>query len=311
MADPRLRLGGATRAGLGGMALIRLHTGQFDLSDPGDADRFRALPRGIAETAGLAPHPVGDDAPSATTNLPKGWHAFTLQLQARDFWRIGQGKTPVGEHYAKDPDALPVLEERVEWNNGQGKRGLALPLVPGSAVKGALAHRVAYYANCLPGSDGPRWAEQVEEVAGWDKSDPEQGSEIVHELFGLSRNDSIGDGQPIGQAGRIFIDDAYVPLDQTQASQLMHNAIDRFTGGVRDRLLFSEELLWQTPVSLTCLVCSDGLEPTQRQILRAALEDLLAGRLALGAGDGKGHGRFAGRADPPLDTLDGIAEAAA
>jgi hypothetical protein len=83
----------------------------------------------------------------------------------------------------------------------------------------------------------------------------------------------------------------------------MHNAIDRFTGGVRDRLLFSEELLWQDEMELALLIHTARLGEDARQALRLALDDLISGRLALGAGAGKGHGRFTGTAEPGLDEV--------
>lgn len=81
----------------------------------------------------------------------------------------------------------------------------------------------------------------------------------------------------------------------------MHNAIDRFTGGVRDRLLFGEDLLWRTPIRVSVLVntrAGEGEDVVELERglagLRLALNDLLEGRLALGAGSGKGHGYFLG-----------------
>lgn len=80
---------------------------------------------------------------------------------------------------------------------------------------------------------------------------------------------------------------------------MIHNSIDRYTGGVRNRMLFVEELIWQRPIELriTLLTGVERSEPTARQALARAIRDLCEGRLALGAGTTKGHGSFTGTPD--------------
>jgi CRISPR/Cas system CMR subunit Cmr4 (Cas7 group RAMP superfamily) len=292
LADPRLRLGGATRAGLGRVAVKRLHSTTIDLAAADGHHRLTALGAAIDAIDTMQAQTVGGESP-----LPPGWQRLRLHLKARDYWRIGQGRTPLA-HYEKTPDALPVSEDRVIWKgHAQARIENAKPLLPASAVKGALAHRVAYYANCLRGS----WAGDSDAPEHWDKNDPAHCPE-VGELFGYSNDDDQG------LAGRVIIDDTWVPA-QPVIEQLMHNAIDRFTGGVRDRLLFSEELLWRDSLTLECLIHSAPLSDTALQTLQLALDDLLHGRLPLGAGGGRGHGRFDGRADPALSTDPATTEA--
>ena len=73
-----------------------------------------------------------------------------------------------------------------------------------------------------------------------------------------------------------------------------HNSIDRFTGGVRDGFLFSEELAHRGQIELELLLLDPARIarqcPLGREALRLALADLIEGRLALGGGSGKGHG---------------------
>lgn len=323
LADPRLRLGGATRAGLGRMTLKSLATRCFDLKDHeknGDAADFRKLGRGIGDTAGL----TQADLAKTPAVAPKGWVALDLQLTARDFWRIGQGNTSIRPQDRKGPqekesDALPVLEPCVTWTSPtQAEFGLNLPLAPGSAIKGALAHRIEFYANCGEPADSPRWADNHPDgLDDWDQppardqaNDTRHGA--VKALFGYSKERAAA-GEATGQAGRVFIDDARVTLGPAEVGKLMHNAIDRFTGGVRERLLFGEDLLWRTPIKIQILIDTRASKQTDpdalRQgltALRLALRDLLEGRLALGAGAGKGHGYFEGA--PPTGLADLIRE---
>lgn len=296
LTDPRLCLGGITHAGLGRMKLTRLYTGCFDLAEPANAQSFRDLGRGIGDIEGLT------DTEFTTDSVPDGWTKLTLKLKAQDSWRIGQGDSPLGD-YDKEPDAIPVVEERIVWRDGRGERRSALPLVPGSAVKGALAHRVAFYANCLADT----WAETGEDPSGWNKSEQ---CLPVRQIFGYSKQ-RVAAGKATGQAGRLLIDDTCVELHEGKIARLMHNAIDRFTGGVRDRLLFSEELLWQSDIELRFLIHTARLSEDARKALRLALDDLLDKRLPLGAGGGKGHGRFKGTADPALDKVFGAKEVTA
>ncbi|MNT84508.1 hypothetical protein D3C72_2245260 [compost metagenome] len=76
----------------------------------------------------------------------------------------------------------------------------------------------------------------------------------------------------------------------------MHNRIDRFTGGVIDGALFSEEVLWQTPLNLSIGTLQPQrlaqLDATTRQALQRALEDLSQGWLPLGANGSRGLGVF-------------------
>ena len=297
LVDPRLRLGGATRAGLGAMRLVpeSLHCGTFNLRQPEDVRRLQTLAPSLGAHQGLTPTTVKHQPITALTTL-------RLRLTPRDFWRIGQGDGAVN-HYDKTPNLLPKTEAKVTWeqhNKGKINHQIKYALVPGSAVKGALAHRTAFHFNALSGI----FVEDIEESkrATWDKS---EDSEAVRALFGFAKNKETAPQRSraqTGQAGQVFIDDLHLKLDRPkqQATSLMHNSIDRFTGGVRNRMLFSEEVLYNTPMELTITLLPGvaTTDDTTRQALARALVDLCAGRLALGGGATKGHGSFSGE---PLD----------
>jgi hypothetical protein len=96
-----------------------------------------------------------------------------------------------------------------------------------------------------------------------------------------------------GRPGKVYISDVYVKAETEFVAQ-HHVSLDRFTQGPMDHLLFDELSLGDCTIKLDVAVQLDAdLDGTARQALVAALEDLCAGRLALGAG--RGHGRFKGK----------------
>ena len=303
LAHPLFRLGGATRAGLGAMVLVACHASSFDLRDEGDIQSFRALPRGLAGREGLADITEAVKARVHSEGLRRG----TLELAARGFWRIGQGEEPLIEQDAqgrplKAADLLPKVEEAVTWTPTEdGKRTLRLCLLPGSSLKGALAHRMAFHYRRLAG-------EWVEDQTG----EPEDlRPAALDALLGAVKNDDKEDKESKGCAGALFIDDAGVEADAVQVARLMHNAIDRFTGGVRDRVLYEEESLFggklqvritldarRLEKNLKLLGLQDEAEKQRiRDAFRLALDDLCQGRLALGSRTTTGNGFFEGRLD--------------
>jgi hypothetical protein len=174
-----------------------------------------------------------------------------------------------------------------------------MALVPGSSVKGALSHRTAFHWNIL--DDNGVFADDLDQetLAAWDKS---MDCEGVRQVFGHAKNrgpEGAGHRQGTGQAGHVIIEDAQIQVSAADAQAMIHNSLDRFTGGVRDRMLFAEELVWRRPVDLkiTLLPGLGRVDANARRALARAIKDLCQGRLALGAGTTKGHGSFTGAPD--------------
>ncbi|GAB4303315.1 MAG: hypothetical protein Kow0096_25330 [Thiohalomonadaceae bacterium] len=292
--DPAFRLGGATRAGLGAMKVIACHTRTFDLASAADAEAFRTLGRAVDDHTGL-------DNSTLVKNTSR--RVIEFELKPNSYWRIGQGNLPqCKDGNGKTADLLPRLEQRVLWN-GEGKGELVAAkrhlLVPAASIKGALSHRVAFHYNRFSGQFAEDMADAVD---GYDKS---AANVAVRALFGYARGATRDDAK--GKAGCLLIDDVY--LDEYIAGknlqQVMHNAIDRFTGGVRNHMLFSEKMVWQVSIPFKITVLDETVFKDQniKRALDAALADLCEGRLALGGGAGKGHGFFTGiRKDPPFST---------
>jgi CRISPR/Cas system CSM-associated protein Csm3 (group 7 of RAMP superfamily) len=279
-AHPLFRLGGGTRAGLGRIKAAKVHTGHFDLGTTQGRKGFAGLPRGLGNTAGLQ---------SLTLKPVAGRDRYltaTLKLKPRGFWRIGQGDQPTKfDSNGKPADLLPKLEPRVDWQTTPAKAGAAQLLIPASSIKGAMAHRLAFHANRLAG----RWADAV--LPAHPNYDKSNDCEEVKSLFGFACDDKTAAAPAErGQAGHLFIDDAFLAFTPHDLTLMMHNAIDRFTGGVREHMLFMEELVWKKEIAITLTLDTKGVTEAARVALGYALDDLCQGRLAIGGGAAKGHG---------------------
>ncbi len=283
LRHPAFRLGGSTRAGLGKMMLVELHQGCFDLKKAEQREQYYRLGHGLADTQALKKTEI---QPPATSD----WLSGELMLSAKGLWRIGQGKDSLHRQNEKPADLLPKLEECIIWKNGQGQRQLKMPLVPASSVKGALAHRLAFHYRRHAGL--------------WNCEDTvlnDDRPEALHSLLGWIKNDSSR--EETGQAGALILDDIHITLDQVQVAHLMHNAIDRFTGGVRNRMLFDEESLLGGELAIPVAMKKSELKNAGakvRKALKDTLDDLCEGRLAIGSKTSTGNGYFTGQLTGPL-----------
>ncbi|MFK8016968.1 MAG: RAMP superfamily CRISPR-associated protein [Gammaproteobacteria bacterium] len=271
LCHPLLRLGGATRAGLGRVECKSLHIGSFDLQDSMQRRVFLKLNIGVGNTIGLS------NQPPKAPEVP-GVVRATLQLTPQTPWRFGGGdEASVSGDGEEVADLLPKMESCWSWKDGKAEAKALELLVPASSIKGALAHRVAFYLNC----EAKRWAENTDEF------DATKDPDLVT-LFG----DASDDKRKTGQAGHVLIDDAYAPRDPASLQVVMHNSIDRFTGGVRNRFLFTEEVVHQTGAKVTLTIETDGVSKAAQMALARALDDLRNGELPLGAASSRGLGFF-------------------
>lgn len=280
LSSPVLHIGHGTRSGNGHFHVVELLQSRWDLRTPAGREGFVKRPRSRADRKGLEPvdNGVFGQATSAPHAPPLGLHV-RLDLVAEAGWRVGGGERSIsGIDYEKEPDLLPQHEVRVRWKDGQAKvdgAGQSCHLLPGSALKGALRHRLAFHYRCLTG-----------EFAGAEDPLPNpEACPAVLQLFGHAENDK-------GLAGVLGFHDML--LEGTHAMQLMHNRIDRFTGGVINGALFSEEVLWQTPLTVRIAVLpgAERVDALTWQAFERTLQDLADGWLPLGANGSRGLGVF-------------------
>ncbi len=270
---PGFRLGGSTRAGMGNVRCVQWHECHLDLRNPEDYQAYSALPATLEGVQGMKKIDVGDRF------APQGWYLHRIQLKPDAGWRIGgTSVTPLHKSAKKDPDDVPHHEAMIVWHGDRATLHSKVAVAPASSIKGALAHRVAFHANCLM----KKW--ESDALIG-------EANPAVSSLFG-----SMADGDQ-GCAGRVFVEDAFLFAEDHRTPKVhwqMHTSLDRFTGGVRDKVLFGEEILWRESLDLNVWVNDAGLDDLARKAWRLALDDLKEGRLSLGGGMARGHGWFAG-----------------
>ena len=280
LASPGFRLGGATRRAYGALAVKHLKCRCFDLAKAEDRAAYARLPARLDEAENQL----------QTADLPKlhaesGWQRIVLKLKAEDFWRAGKGKNSFSRQQ-KLPDALPYSERKVSWQGDMAQEAQQADIVlPGSSIKGALAHRIAFHHRRLCG-DFSAPAKEDEAI-----------NPAVKTLFGALEN------KKQGVAGNVLIDDVRLNAASLIFAPMQHTSIDRFTGGVRQGVLYSEELIGGGEEITLVLQIRErtikALDHDEGQkiiaALRETLNDLCAGRLALGAAQTKGHGFFSGK----------------
>jgi len=282
-SHPGLRLGGATHGGLGDVRCVRWHEKSFDLREPDQYQAYVALPVLMGVVTGMDSKDVGKD------RMAKGWEYRSIRLQPEAGWRIGgTALTPLGNEGQKAPDDVPHHEMVIRWIHDKASIHPRIAVATASSVKGALAHRIAFHANRLAG----RWAfsEDKEKQAVTGEDCPE-----VVSLFGRAKisRDKNGNGEK-GQAGKIFIEDAYLIADPPKVHWQMHTSLDRFTGGVRNKVLFGEEVIWDESFDLNIWINTKGLDKVSKDAWDLAVKDLMTGHLSLGGGVAHGHGWFTG-----------------
>lgn len=294
LASPQVRLGGRTLRGFGSFELQKVLHRRFDLSKPEDADAWARLPRALEVSAPpgvLKVFPVGDTKATARS----GWITLQRNYEPEDLLLPGGGDPEDWGDLlaARGPDAsreprVPVTERRIMYKGGQGTLAPGEPYVPGTSIKGALRHRVAFHARILAGAlvdpDDPRRADDLDLDVQLQEQRGEPGAAAVAELFGRARGDE-------GQTGRLIVED--VPIKLQRAQWLDHVSLDRYSGGPMDGLLFSELThanAGQLFLTLRMHLRLDGVSDPTLRALELAVEDLGRGRLAIGAGASRGHG---------------------
>lgn len=250
-----LHLGGATRSGYGELACILAGVEKIDLRSAGGRERFAKLAAQDLQSRNIVME-VQCGSPKRNSWCCAGTIEGPLLIGSIS------GDSKLDRTYFK--------EQQIKWDDGAAILS-EVAIIPGSAIKGALRHRVLFHLRQLGHADALT---------------------ATNQLFGSPTKGGKG------QAGALRFSD--VQVDNPVSFEMIHVGLDRFTGGSRQGVLFTDEMLWQPELCfqierLVEFACDDS-----RNAFRAALEDFNAGRLGIGADWGDGVGIFSGlRVSPP------------
>jgi CRISPR/Cas system CMR subunit Cmr4 (Cas7 group RAMP superfamily) len=263
----RFALGATTRNGLGQFNIVGLLEENADLKQHTQAAKR------------LSSFAKREEIPTSVS-LPNNSHAqpfAILPLKALDNWRCGSGSQLLGTYTPdKSLSMLSYSEYRIVWDKNKAHLNSSpTPVLCGSSIKGILAHRIAYHLRRHEGI----WAE---DMADCNHEQWQTRPEVLKDLLGMA-----DDEHENSLAGKLYVDDSDIHFEQTIIRH--HNSIDRFTGGVRQGALYSEELLYQPEFTLTLwLAPNTVLKPELKAAITDTLNDLKMGLLPMGAGSGRG-----------------------
>ena len=266
------RLGSGTRKGFGEIKIVSIWERTLNLQNREDLDVYLSKSSNLEDSKGWYTEKVNHASKETE------WTCYKLQLTPSDFFLFGSG---FGDDEA---DMTPVKERKVIWDGELAQLGEYSYLVPASSIKGAIAHRVAFYYNKLKGNYADLLSDEDK------KKHIGKNNEAVKSLFG-SEGDEKGQGK---QRGNVLFSDLYLEAETDKL--LNHVSIDRFTGGAIDGALFTEKVTYgrRQNYVIELFVNDQTIEEDIMKALDLALDDICKGMLPLGGGVNRGHGTFSG-----------------
>lgn len=294
LKEERIRLGAATTRGLG---RIKLQDEKIEIQD-------RASKKGILEVlrGGVAKQAVTDLLEADPDVAPKPQEVLRLTVT----W-APRGPVMVKAGYdGIAVDSLPLMT---------GRDGQLAPVLPGSSIKGALRSQAERIVRTVKPRPAPQPTLGGQPTAFLDQI---EGLELVEWLFGSTGGDDSGATVRLGR-GALRVDDclgasidpaAWQAIESASTPEGLrtalnghrsrwqhayHVAVDRWTGGAADNLLFTVlepfDQQWE-PIRME--VDLARLPDAHRQpclaLLALTLQDLEAGRVPLGFGVNRGMG---------------------
>lgn len=312
------RIGGGIWKGFGEIEIIDLKQRIYNLNNEADFNDY------LQRSTSLSKDIAGMKSISEKTAQNDTYISYELHLKPDDFFLFGAGE---GDD---DADNIPVTEDYIAWDNDMPKIIEKALLLPGTSIKGAIAHRVAYhynkhnkiFADDLDNADNllrAALSNKFRLPVKFNSKSPadirkllSQHNPAVVGLFGTTLEKDFvnlveSDLKSAQRTGNVIVSDIYI--ESTERKLLNHVAIDRFTGGAVQGALFSEQVATiedNTDVVLLIKVRNRNLSTSEKdrnetpfhleylEYLELALKDIATGMLPLGGGTMRGHGCFQG-----------------
>ncbi len=260
LKNPAFRLGGGSTKGFGKFKIIEIKSKLCNLENYSSSLNYIL--------SHCEEYATKQSISNATHTI------YTLKIRPDDFFMFGSG---FGD---SDADMTPVFEKVVDYKNG--KLSDKQVLIPASSIKGAIAHRTAFYYN-------KSMLEQEK-----DHTKTGENNEAVKVIFGHKKELDKNTQKELGQKGKILISDCFKETKE-QTKTFDHVSIDRFTGGAIDGALFQEKTVARDKDSYIIeILLENSIEKIYIDAFENALKDIATGMLPLGGATTKGHGVFCG-----------------
>jgi CRISPR/Cas system CSM-associated protein Csm3 (group 7 of RAMP superfamily) len=254
-------IGHGTSRGRGRCVMEDIRHGTVDLREPAGLRQWLTLSgpelaRAVATTPAAVPGPAGEPDP-----------VLRVSMRITGPLRTGSGE-PAPTTGRQGQQIAPMFRDGDRY------------VLPGTGLKGLLRSRAEFILRsvglaplpCLDQRCGKCWTCGV---------------------FGYGGGQNVGAGS-VGARALIRVADTAI-ADAVRVTR-QHVAIDRFTGGAQDGLLFTDEVLEEGTFVITVEPAED-LAPEKtaeiRAVLRLVLEDLNDGIAGIGAGVARGYGSVA------------------
>lgn len=266
------RIGHGTRNGFGKMSVADIRERRLNLTEPAELEAYLSSSSSLLSDYSSW-EPYMPENPSES-----GWIEYKLTLSPRDFFLFGSG---IGDEEADD---TPVRESFIKWDGFTGEVVWNALLIPAASLKGAVAHRVAFYHNLKACNYAMNMMpEDFKNCTG-------NHNDAVKLLFGYQDDENI---IPQRRGNCLFSD---IIAGAGKDKILNHVKIDKFTSGAIDGALFSEKVVENNNlVFRTTILVKKSEEEAYAEALdclEKALDDIDRGTLTFGGGSGRGHGAF-------------------
>lgn len=301
LSDPRFRIGMGTRKGYGALKIIELKSQIYEVGNEAPPTCLNSELSKTESTEIKCEDPNKIERKDSKSESKEQRIIYNVALTPEDFFYFGNDTSDT------EVDNTPATESVIKYNKDSVELSKELTIIPASSIKGALAHRTAFYYNKLKkrfivhDDGGYKCNANIEEIIG-------SKNEAVSYLFGEEANDK--DKEKTGKRGRVIINDIFLSNEEVRNDKIFnHVAIDRFTGGAVDSALFSEKVSYfkdrakheqgedKIKFDITLLDVDLDQEEHKNYIsaFEEALYDMTTGLLPLGGMTTKGHGIFTGK----------------
>jgi CRISPR/Cas system CSM-associated protein Csm3 (group 7 of RAMP superfamily) len=269
LMDDSIRFGGKSRSGFGQVKIVSCQTRTLDLDKKEDLQAY------LEKSSSLDSNFKWEDHEITTHNGES--KEYKLTLKPVDFFLFGSG---FGDEEA---DMTTAKENIVIWEGGKASFAEQY-LIPGSSIKGAIAHRTAYNYNKIKKIFADNEQLYPDDVTG-------DNNVAVKQLFGDAEE----------TRGNVIFSDIFI--DGCKDKIINHVSIDRFTGGAIDGALFAEKDAYGKGITLSTTIYAktkNDDEDIEKAFVQT-LKDLCDGFLPLGGGINRGNGLFYGQISGAMD----------